>query len=179
MTQSSASLSWADNSSNEDTFLVERSADGVSGWAQVASTGANIRSYTDSGLAGSTTYYYRVRASNAGGFSGYTNTAAATTAAPQPPAMPSSPTPATGATNLSTKVTVSWVCSNATGYDVLYGPNGNLASRATVTSASATLSGLTAGTSYSWQVVAKNTTGTIAGPVWTFKTKAAVSKGKK
>lgn len=155
-------------------------ADGANGWYQVASTGANVRSYTNNGLSASTTYYYRVRASNAGGFSGYTNIAATTTAAPQPPATPSSPTPANGATNLATKFTMSWACTNPTSYEVWVGPaGGTLALKATMSSASYAISCLTAGTSYSWKVVAKNATGTATGPVWTFTTKAAVTMGKK
>ncbi len=69
-------LAWADNSGNEDRFEIERSTDGVS-FANIANVAANVTSFVDSGLAANT-YFYRVRAGNTAGVSGYTNTASAT-----------------------------------------------------------------------------------------------------
>jgi len=69
---------WTDNSTDEDSFEVERSLDN-STFALVATVGANSTSYTDSGLSASTTYYYRVRACNVVGCSSLSNTANATT----------------------------------------------------------------------------------------------------
>ncbi|RMG28706.1 MAG: T9SS C-terminal target domain-containing protein [Bacteroidetes bacterium] len=77
---SSISLSWTDNATDEDNFIIER-ATGGGAFSQIATVGANITSYTDNGLAASTTYNYRVAASNAGGTSAYSNTASATTQA--------------------------------------------------------------------------------------------------
>jgi hypothetical protein len=71
-------LSWTDNSSNEDQFKIERSSDGVS-FTQIATVGANVTSYSNNGLRRNTTYHYRVRASNSGGNSAYSNVATATT----------------------------------------------------------------------------------------------------
>jgi hypothetical protein len=73
-------LEWADNADNETGFRLERSADGTN-WSEVAVTGSNIASFTDTGLVGATAYQYRVRAYNSAGFSGYSNMSAATTAA--------------------------------------------------------------------------------------------------
>jgi inhibitor of cysteine peptidase len=70
-------LEWADNSFNETGFRIERSLDGVSGWAVVNSTAADVMSYSDSGLSSGTTYYYRVQAFNTAGGSAYTNIASA------------------------------------------------------------------------------------------------------
>ena len=42
-------------------YLVQRSANGTSGWAQVGTTGQDVTSFSDTGLAASTTYFYRVR----------------------------------------------------------------------------------------------------------------------
>jgi hypothetical protein len=75
---STIDLTWADNSEDEDWFDIERSADGLS-WSFLDQVGANGTSYTDSGLAEATTYYYRVLAANGAGDSGYSNTASATT----------------------------------------------------------------------------------------------------
>lgn len=55
-------LAWTDNSSIEDGFSIERSPNGVTGWTEIATVGANITVYSDTGLASSTTYFYRVRA---------------------------------------------------------------------------------------------------------------------
>jgi hypothetical protein len=83
---SAVSLHWKDNSSNETSFRIERSTDG-SAFTQIATVGTNTEAYTDSsGLTESTIYYYRVRASNSGGESEYSNTASATTLAAVPAA---------------------------------------------------------------------------------------------
>jgi Divergent InlB B-repeat domain len=69
-------LTWQDNSTNEDGFKIER---GVSGsYAQIASVGPNIQSYTDMGLLAGTTYCYRVRAFNSSGVSSPSNESCAT-----------------------------------------------------------------------------------------------------
>jgi titin len=68
---------------------VERSTDGVT-FTQVALLGASATSYSDTGLAASTTYYYEVLATNAAGDSTPSNVANATTqaAVSAPPATP-------------------------------------------------------------------------------------------
>jgi hypothetical protein len=75
-------LTWSDNSSNETSFLIERSTDGVH-WTQVAAVGANVTTYRSTGLSGKTHYYYRVRATstatNPTVCSAYSRAASATT----------------------------------------------------------------------------------------------------
>lgn len=71
-------LSWTDNSSDETGFKLERSPDGTT-WTQIAAPTANATTYHDSGLSAATTYYYRLRATNAAGDSYYSNTASAIT----------------------------------------------------------------------------------------------------
>ena len=78
VSSSQINLSWSDNATDEDTYHVERSTDGAN-FSVVANPGADSNSYSDTGLAASTTYYYQVNASNAAGSSGYTNIASATT----------------------------------------------------------------------------------------------------
>ncbi len=75
----SIGLTWADASSDETGFELERSLDGSTGWSVVASPAANDTSATDGSLLATTTYYYRIRAVNAFGYSTYSNTANATT----------------------------------------------------------------------------------------------------
>jgi hypothetical protein len=69
----SVTLNWIDNSTNEESFLVERSTTVAGGYIQVATLPANARSYTDNTVFRKTTYYYRVRAANSGGKSNYSN----------------------------------------------------------------------------------------------------------
>ena len=77
-------MTWTDNSSNEDGFIIERSPDGTNNWTQVGTPAANATSFSDTsaGLTINTTYYYRVFANNTAlGESGSSNVASATTAA--------------------------------------------------------------------------------------------------
>jgi len=79
MSENRIDLTWTDNATNETSFLIERSINNVN-FEQIASAGADVTSYSDAGLAAATRYYYRVRASNAGGQSHYSNVATAETA---------------------------------------------------------------------------------------------------
>jgi hypothetical protein len=72
-------LNWADNSDNEDNFLIERSTSVGDGYIQIASVGANARAFTDNTVFRKTTYFYRVRAANTGGKSSYSNIASVKT----------------------------------------------------------------------------------------------------
>ncbi|MGH7794694.1 MAG: family 16 glycoside hydrolase [Candidatus Binatia bacterium] len=73
----SISLSWADMSTNEDGFRVERKASGGS-YAQIATVGANVKSYTDSGVTSGVSYCYVVKAFNSSGVSAPSNSACTT-----------------------------------------------------------------------------------------------------
>jgi hypothetical protein len=79
-------ISWNDNSANEEGFRIERRI-GTSGTYQnLASVGANIVTYTDGNVSNATTYCYRVAAFNSSGTSGYSNENCATTPAATTPA---------------------------------------------------------------------------------------------
>jgi fibronectin type III domain protein len=68
------SISWTDNSNNEDVFKIERcTGNNCTNFAQIDQVGANVTSDSDSGLTRNTWYRYRVRASNANGDSAYSN----------------------------------------------------------------------------------------------------------
>ena len=69
-------LSWADNSSDETSFLIERSSDGEA-WTESGTVSADTTSAFDSGLPSGTVYYYRVLACNAVGCGEPTEPAAA------------------------------------------------------------------------------------------------------
>ena len=76
---SQINVSWTDASYNETGFTVERKTGANGAWAQIATPAANATSYGDTGLQPNTSYYYRVRATNLGGDSAYSNEANATT----------------------------------------------------------------------------------------------------
>ena len=78
-TSAGIDLSWQDNSGNETGFKVERKTGAGGNYQQIATVGANVIKYSDTGLSGDTTYYYRVRASSDSGDSSYSNEASATT----------------------------------------------------------------------------------------------------
>jgi subtilisin family serine protease len=85
-TSSQINLAWSDSSGNEDGFAIERcQGSGCANFAPIATVSAGVTSFADNGLAANTTYSFRVRAYNAAGNSGYSNTATATT-----PAAPTS-----------------------------------------------------------------------------------------
>lgn len=63
---SQITLNWADNSGNETGFQIQRSTDGTN-FSVVGSVGANVTTYTDTGLASATTYTYRVVALGSAG----------------------------------------------------------------------------------------------------------------
>jgi Fibronectin type III domain len=79
ISSSQVTLSWSDNSSNETDFRIERKRTASGFWSEIARVGINTRSYSDSGLSSNTAYYYRVRASNQAGYSGYSNESGVTT----------------------------------------------------------------------------------------------------
>jgi fibronectin type 3 domain-containing protein len=91
VSNSQINLAWVASTDNVGVskYLVERcQGSGCSSFAQVATPIGVVIS--DNGLAASTSYSYRVRATDAAGnLSGYSNTASATTsAAPPPPTIP-------------------------------------------------------------------------------------------
>jgi polygalacturonase len=77
-------LSWADTSTNENGFKVERSLDGIN-FTQIAQVLTNVTNYRNTGLFPNTTYFYRVRAYNTGGASTFSAVASASTPAPSCP----------------------------------------------------------------------------------------------
>jgi len=69
VSSSQINLAWTDNSSNETNFVVARATASAGPFTDVATLAANTTSYSDTGLVAATTYYYVVRARNAGGSS--------------------------------------------------------------------------------------------------------------
>lgn len=78
--RSQVRLNWTDNSSNETGFKVEIcTGASCTNFSQIGTAGANATTINVTGLSRSTTYRFRIRASNASGDSAYSNIASATT----------------------------------------------------------------------------------------------------
>lgn len=61
-------LSWADNSSNETGFLIDRKSGAAGAFATIATTAAGVTNYNDPGpIQANATFYYRVTALGASG----------------------------------------------------------------------------------------------------------------
>jgi len=73
-------LTWNDVT-NDSGYRMERSPAPGGPWVEIASLPQNTTSYPSTGLNPQTTYFYRVRAVNTGGFSPYSELAGATTPA--------------------------------------------------------------------------------------------------
>jgi len=80
-------LTWVDNSTTEDGFIVERKDAGGS-YAELARLIANATTYVDTTLTPSQSVCYRVKAYNTGGVSGPSNEACGIA----PPTAPNDPT---------------------------------------------------------------------------------------
>jgi hypothetical protein len=107
-------LAWTAGTETGGTisqYLIERcTGASCTTFAQVGASTA--LTYNDtSGLLGSTTYTYRVRASDGTNFSGYSNTTSATTAAPTFTA----PTGLTTTVASNTQINLSWTAATETG----------------------------------------------------------------
>jgi len=73
-------LAWTDTSDNEGGFYIERCKGSTcTNFARIATVGANVTAFANTGLIKNTTYRYRVAAFNAAGVSAYSNIVTATT----------------------------------------------------------------------------------------------------
>src|SRR5260370_11708782 len=90
VSSSEIDLSWKDNSTTESGFKIESAPTSGGTWTQIATVGKGVTNYANTGLAPSTTCYYRVRAYNQKN----SNYSATPAPPPLPPACPySSPPP--------------------------------------------------------------------------------------
>jgi titin len=140
---------------------------GCTDFAQIATVGANVTSYSNAGLTASTSYSYRVRAYNTVGDSDYSNTASAVTQAA--PAVPAAPTNLVATAVSRSQINLAWT-DNATSESGFYVERckgatcNNFARIATVgvDGKSYSSTGLTKNTTYRYRVQAYNATGASA-----------------
>ncbi|MAP53572.1 GEVED domain-containing protein [Altibacter sp.] len=157
VTETTVNLSW--NASTDNV--------GVTGY-DVFQGSTNLGTVTGTstqitGLTAATAYTFRVRARDAAGnVSGYSNTVNVTTNTPPDTQAPSAPTSLSASNITDTTVDLSWNASTdnvgVTGYDVYQGAT-NIGS---VTGTTAQVTGLLAGTAYSFSVRAKDAAGNIS-----------------
>ncbi len=153
----SVSVSWADASSDETGFVVEYRTGGGS-WTSGATLAAGAFSATLTGLAPSTSYEFRVSATNANGSS-----ASSSVSLTMPPAAPSG---LSAASSGETAVTLSWTDNSPdeTGFVAEYREAGDSAwtawgSEASANAVTLTVTGLATGSSYEFRVKARSTHG--------------------
>lgn len=167
VSSSQINLAWTDNANNETGYSVERCAGATcTNFVAIASLAANATAYqNNTGLSPSTTYRYQVRATNGAGPSGYSNIAAATTQAAA--TTPAAPTGLGATTVSSSQINLNWTdnATNETGYLVERCAGATctnfvqIASLGANTTSYQNNSGLSASTTYRYQVRATNGAG--------------------
>jgi hypothetical protein len=160
ITTSGLTLNWWDANSQETGIRVYRSTDG-SAFAKVADLAAGTTTFTDSGLAAATTYYYEVSAWNAAGETVSPSSIATTQALVLTPAAPTN-LAFTAVTTSGLTVTWTDANSNESGvriYRSLDGSTFAMVADLAADSTAYTDSGLAAGTTYYYEVSAWNSAG--------------------
>src|SRR6202045_4516408 len=164
-------LSWTASTDNVGVtgYRVERCTGAAcSNFAQIATpTGAT---FSDMGLAASTSYSYRVRATDAAGnLSAYSNTASVSTPAPPDTTPPTAPTNLTATAASASQINLAWTASTdnvgVTGYRVERCQGAGCSNFAQISAPTATTfndTGLTASTSYSYRVRATDAAGNLS-----------------
>ncbi len=168
-------LGWTASTDNVGVtgYKVERcSGASCSSFAQITTTGGTTVTYSNTGLTASTSYSYRLRATDAAGnLSGYSNTASATTPAAVDTTPPSAPSNLTATAASSGQINLSWTASTdnvgVTGYKVerCSGASCSSFTQVGTTSGAVTYadSGLSASASYSYRVRATDAAGNLSG----------------
>ncbi len=148
------SLTWTGSTGATSYSVYEGTK---SGGETLLKSGVTTVSFTATGLADGTVYYFKVTASNASGSSGFSSEVSATPHVP-PPAAPASPVAVPG----DTTVTLSWTASTgASSYNVYRGltSGGEALYKTGIAATSFTDTGLTNGTTYYYKVSAVNAGG--------------------
>jgi transposase-like protein len=143
------------------------------------SSGMVTTSYATGSLSNSTTYYWRVNATNVAGTTDWSEVWSFTTA-PAAPGVPLLSAPSDGAINLPTTVTATWNASaGAINYRLQLAVNSSFAlpllDDSSLTATSRLLTSLANNTEYYWRVGARNSGGWSAwSSVWSFTTVSTI-----
>jgi pectate lyase len=173
-------LNWEDNTEDETGFRVERAEGETGSFSTAGEVGANITTYSDTGLKELTHYRYRVIAFNDSMESGYEGIVEINTLSPTSlPLAVSNPTPTNGAVYVVTSPTLSWKASiNAESYDVYFGTTNPPPIAGNQEGVSYKPGELEKGQKYYWRVDGVNVNGTTKGTVWGFTVKPEVPSGQ-
>ncbi len=160
ISQTQISLSWTDNSSNEDGFYLDRSTDSSFTTNLVTTpVAANVMTFNATGLSSGTTYYFQVRAYNAISPSPNSNTASATTLV----GLPVAPSALTATAMSQAQINLSWTdnSNNELGFYVDRSTDSGFAAIVVTTPVGAnvttlSVTGLSSSTTYYFQVRAYN-----------------------
>ena len=170
VTSNSAAISWS-AVSGAASYTLQYKTSAATTW-NMASATITGTSYTLTGLAASTTYDYRVATNCSGSTSAYTTASSFTTTAAT--ATCDAPTAPVVNAVAATSAVVSWTApAGVASYTVFYKATAATAWTTVngITTTSYTISGLTAATSYQWQVRTNCTNGAtsslISGPSFT------------
>lgn len=79
VTRFQINLKWQDNATNETGYVVERHEFSFGAYSELARLGPHINSYVDNTVPNGNGFWYRVRAVNLAGVSGYSNEAVTST----------------------------------------------------------------------------------------------------
>lgn len=173
---STISIAWTDNASNETSFIIQRSLSATGGFTTIATLAANTVTYTNSGLAPSTKYYYQVQSANGAGSSAWSNVASATTTAAA--TVPAAPSALLASPKGCLTINLTWTdnSNNETGFTVARSTSasGTYSTVATLpaNTINYTNTGLTKGRNYYYQVKATNA---IGSSTWSPKANATAS----
>jgi chitodextrinase len=168
---SQINLSWSAASDDVGVVnyrVVRCQGAGCASFTEIATVGGT--SYSNTGLAGSTSYSYLVRAADAAGnLSGYSASATAVTLTAPDTTAPTAPSGLSAAASSSSQINLSWNAASdsvgVTGYRVerCQGAGcGNFAQIATVSGTSYSNTGLSGSTSYSYRVRAGDAAGNLS-----------------
>jgi pimeloyl-ACP methyl ester carboxylesterase len=156
-------ISWEDSLDNETGFEIYRNSSATGTYGVIATTGANVTSYTDSTLSATTNYYYMLKAINNYGSSAFTAYDSAKTLAV--PSKPVAPSVLTATAVSGNRINLQWKdnSSDETAFDIYRSANTNanyvlIASLAANNTTQATFAdtALFANARYYYKVTARN-----------------------
>ena len=170
-TATTATISWTaptDNGGRAITdYLIQFSADGGTNWTTFSDSVSTVTSVTVTGLTRGTSYLFRVAAANPEGTGSYSEASVAVI----PAVVPAVPTSLALTSKTATSLSLSWTAPTNNGgreltdYSVEFstdGINWNTFNDGTSTTTSATITGLSRGTTYQVRIKAVNPEGSSA-----------------